>query len=228
MRLLFAEDEQDLNTILTKRLRKEGYSVDSCLDGAEALDYLLLTEYDAAILDVMMPKMDGFTVLKEMRRQGVKTPVLFLTARDAIDDRVKGLDLGAGDYLIKPFSVDELLARVRALIRQSTPAVQSNLLTVADLTVDLRAHRVTRGEREIELTSKEFTLLSYFLHHPNQVLSREQIENHAWDYDYEGASNIVDVYVRYLRKKIDDGFEPKLIQTLRGVGYMLKTPEENG
>ena len=221
MRLLLAEDEWDLNRVLTRKFKDEGYSVDSCYDGEEALDYLLSAEYDGAVLDVMMPKKDGFSVLKETRRKGIKTPVLFLTARDSVSDRVKGLDLGANDYLIKPFSMEELMARIRALFRSSYGA-ESSLLTAADLMVDLSSHRVERDGKVIELSAKEYALLVYLMHNKNIVLSREQIENHIWNFDYEGGTNVVDVYIRYLRKKIDEGHEKKLITTVRGTGYMLK------
>ena len=225
MRLLFAEDERDLNRILTKKLTEEGYSVDSCYDGEEAMDYLTAIHYDGVILDVMMPKADGFAVLENMRKQGIDTPVLFLTARDAVSDRVHGLDLGASDYLVKPFSMEELMARVRALTRRSYDT-QSSTLTAADLTMDLRGHTVTRAGKTIELSAKEYALLSYLLHNKNLVLTREQIEDHIWNADYEGGTNVVDVYIRYLRKKVDDGFEPKLIHTVRGVGYVLREESE--
>ncbi len=227
MRLLFAEDEKDLNRILTQTLTEEGYSVDSCLDGEEALDYLLSAEYDGAILDVMMPGKDGFEIVKEMRAKGIRTPILFLTARDSIADRVHGLDLGADDYLVKPFSIEELLARVRALTRSSYTS-RSSVLTAADLSLDLTAHTVRRAGHLIDLTAKEFALLSYLMHNQNIVLSREKIEDHIWNFDYEGGTNVVDVYIRYLRKKIDEGYEPKLIQTVRGVGYMLKCEDKGG
>ena len=225
MRILLAEDERDLNRILTKRLTEEGYGVDSCLDGAEALDYLRAADYDGAILDVMMPKMDGFAVLARLREEGIGTPVLFLTARDSVEDRVRGLDIGASDYLVKPFSMEELLARVRALLRQGGSA-QSSVLSVGDLQLDLATHRVSRAGREIKLSAREFALLAYLMRNPNRVLSREKIEDHIWNFAYEGGTNVVDVYIRYLRKKIDEDFEPKLIQTVRGYGYRLSG--ENG
>ena len=225
MRILFAEDERDLNRILTKKLTEEGYSVDSCFDGEDALDFLESAEYDGAILDVMMPKLDGFAVLSAMRRKGISTPVLFLTARDSIKDRVRGLDIGADDYLVKPFSMDELLARVRALTRRSF-VTQTSILRVGDLSLDLASHVVKRGDTVIELSAKEFTLLSYLMHNKNIVLSREKIEDHVWNFDYEGGTNVVDVYISYLRKKIDDGHEKKLIRTVRGVGYMLKDEDD--
>ena len=221
MRLLFAEDERDLNRILTKKLTEEGFSVDSCFDGKEALEYLTSTDYDGAILDVMMPGMDGFSVLQSIRRQGVGTPVLFLTARDAVSDRVRGLDAGAEDYLVKPFAMDELLARVRALVRRPFGA-SSSVLTVDDLSLDLAAHTACRAGVHIDLSAKEFALLAYLMHNQNIVLTREKIEDHIWNYRYEGGTNVVDVYIRYLRKKIDEGHEHRLIHTVRGVGYVLK------
>ena len=221
MRLLLAEDERDLNRILTKRLTEEGYGVDSCFDGAEALDYLRAADYDGAILDVMMPKMDGFAVLARLREEGIAAPILFLTARDAVEDRVHGLDLGASDYLVKPFSMEELLARVRVLVRQGS-GVSSSVLAVGDLRMDLAAHTVSRAGRPIALSAREFALLAYFMHNPNIVLSREKIEDHVWNFEYEGGTNVVDVYVRYLRKKIDEGEERKLLHTVRGSGYVLR------
>ena len=224
MRLLLAEDEPDLNRILTKKLSSEGYSVDSCTDGRSALDHLQSTDYDGAVLDIMMPGMDGFELLKRLRSSGKNTPVLFLTARDSIADRVKGLDLGANDYLVKPFSMAELLARVRALTRSSFGAV-SSILKASDLTLDTASRSVSRGGLHIDLTAKEYELLSYLMHNKNIVLSREKIEDHIWNFDYEGGTNVVDVYISYLRRKIDDGFDEKLIRTVRGSGYMLKCPE---
>ena len=220
MRILLAEDETDLNRILTRKLSEEGYSVDSCLDGAEAMEYLEAAEYDGAVLDVMMPRLDGFALVARMREKGIATPVLFLTARDSVEDRVRGLDSGASDYLIKPFSMEELLARVRALIRQGSGA-QSSVLTVGNLRLDLTTHEVSRAGKEIRLSAKEYALLAYLMHNPDRVVSREQIENHIWDFSYEGGTNVVDVYIRYLRKKIDEDFEPKLIQTVRGYGYRI-------
>ena len=221
MRLLFAEDEKDLNTILTKRLSEEGYSVDSCYDGETALEYLDSVEYDGAILDIMMPKRDGFSVVAEIRGKGNEVPILFLTARDAVEDRVRGLDIGANDYLIKPFAISELLARVRALVRRNTKTTGS-ILREGDLSLDLAAHTVTRGDKEIELSTKEFSLLSFLMQNPGIVLSREKIEDHVWNLDYEGGTNVVDVYISFLRKKIDSGFEEKLIHTVRGSGYVFR------
>lgn len=224
MRLLYAEDEEDLNIIVTKKLTEEGFSVDSCFDGREAIDNVQFTEYDAAILDIMMPHADGFAVLKELRKLKKNTPVLFLTARDSIEDRVTGLDSGANDYLVKPFSFEELLARIRVLTREKH-GLTENILSIADLSLNLSSHTVTRGGTEISLTSKEYQLLEYLLYNKEKVLSREKIENHIWNYDYEGGTNVIDVYIRYLRKKIDDGFPTKLIHTVRGAGYVIR--EEN-
>ena len=223
MRILIAEDERDLNALLKKRLEKQGYSVDACSDGQEALDYLEVTEYAAAVFDIMMPKVNGLEVLARIRREGNRTPVLFLTAKDSITDRVTGLDLGADDYLVKPFAFEELLARIRVMIRKSSSvAMNTNVVKVADLTVDLNTHRVFRGEKEIELSSKEFSVLRYLSLNQGIVLSRDKIAQHIWNYDYAGASNVIDVYIRYLRKKIDDPFEKKLIHTVRGAGYVLR------
>ena len=194
MRILVAEDERDMNRLITRTLEKEGYGVDSCHDGDEALNYLDSADYDAAILDIMMPRRDGYEVLKHLRGLGKETPVLFLTARDSIADRVAGLDLGADDYLIKPFDFDELLARIRVLTRK----------------------------RPIELSSREYAILEYMALNQGRVLSREQIEDHIWNFDYSGGTNVVDVYISYLRKKIDSGEEKKLIRTVWGTGWMLK------
>ncbi len=221
MRLLVAEDEKQLNRLITRTLEEAGYSVDSVFDGEAALDYLEAAEYDLAVLDIMMPKLDGISVLKHYRSRGGKTPVLFLTARDGLDDRVQGLDSGADDYIVKPFSFDELLARIRAVVRRSA-ARADNVLTEADLVLDLSSHRVTRSGREIELSSKEYQILEYLMLNKNQVLDREKVRSHIWSWDYDGQSNVVDVYISILRKKIDDGFEPKLIHTVRGSGYILQ------
>lgn len=221
MRILIAEDQKDLNRIITKRLSAEGYYVDSCFDGEEALSYIEMAEYDGIILDIMMPKRDGLSVLHSLREKGIGTPVLFLTARDTVEDRVLGLDSGADDYLVKPFAFDELIARIRAMTRKSA-GNSSNIFSVADLVMDTASHTVTRGGREIALSAKEFSLLEYLLRNKGHVLSRTMIENNLWNFDYSGGTNAVDVYIRYLRKKIDDGFEPKLIHTVRGCGYVLK------
>ena len=221
MRILFAEDERDLNHIITKKLTSQGYSVDSVYDGEEAIDILSYTDYDAVILDIMMPKADGFAVLRALRSKGKNTPVLFLTARDSVQDRVAGLDSGANDYLVKPFSVEELLARIRAMTRTAF-GVSDSLLSVGDLTMDTAAKVVKRGGKEIPLSAKEYALLEYLMHNAGIVLSREKIENHIWNFDYEGGTNVVDVYIRYMRKKIDEGYDKKLIHTVRGRGYVLR------
>ena len=221
MRILLAEDERDLNNIMTQKLTADGYSMDTCYDGKEAMEILSYTDYDAVILDIMMPKADGFEVLRSLRGAGKATPVLFLTARDAIADRVKGLDSGANDYLVKPFSFDELMARLRAMTR-SAFGVTSSVLRIADLTLDSAAQQVCRGGRKISLSVKEYQLLEYLMHNQGIVLSREKIEDHIWNYDYEGGTNVVDVYISYLRKKIDEGYANKLIHTVRGRGYVMR------
>lgn len=221
MRLLIAEDEKNLNKILAQHLQDSGYTVDACFDGEEALDYISITDYDAVILDIMMPRLDGLEVLKRIRADGLDVPVLFLTARDSVADRVAGLDLGADDYLTKPFAFEELLARIRVLVRKRA-GNKTNVYTLADLTVDTQKREVKRGETLISLSSREFAILEYMILNKNIVLSRDNLERHVWNYDYEGSSNMIDVYIRYLRKKIDEGFSPKLIHTVRGAGYVLK------
>lgn len=221
MRILLAEDERDLNNIITQKLTADGYSVDRCFDGEEAINILSYTEFDAVILDIMMPKADGFAVLRALRSAGRPTPVMFLTAKDAVADRVRGLDSGANDYLVKPFSFEELSARLRAMTRTSF-GITSNVLRVADLSMDCTAHTVTRGATEIHLSAKEYAMLEYLMYNQGRVLSREMIEDHVWNFDYEGGTNVVDVYISYLRKKIDDGHDKKLIHTVRGRGFVLK------
>lgn len=221
MRILLAEDERDLNNIITQKLTADGYSVDRCFDGEEAINILSYTEFDAVILDIMMPKADGFAVLRALRSAGRTTPVMFLTAKDAVADRVRGLDSGANDYLVKPFSFEELSARLRAMTRTSF-GITSNVLRVADLSMDCTAHTVTRGATEIHLSAKEYAMLEYLMYNQERVLSREMIEDHVWNFDYEGGTNVVDVYISYLRKKIDDGHSKKLIHTVRGRGFVLK------
>lgn len=221
MRVLIAEDEKDLNKILTDRLKAEHYSVDSCYDGQEALDYLAGAEYDAVILDIMMPLLDGLSVLRTMRRKNDSTPVLLLTAKDSIEDRVQGLDAGANDYLVKPFAVEELLARIRVLLRKPAETPKT-CYQVADLEVHMDSRKVLRGGQEVKLSGKEFALLRYMIQNEGIVLSRDRLEEHLWNFDYAGGSNVIDVYIRYLRKKIDEGHELKLIHTVRGAGYVLK------
>ncbi len=225
MRILVIEDEVNLNDIIVKKLKLERYGVDSCLDGKEALDYIFSTEYDVILMDIMLPKINGFEVLKKIRSKGIKTPVLLLTAKDSIEDRVTGLDLGADDYLVKPFAFDELLARIRVLLRRTSDN-PDNIFKIANLTVDCNSHSVFRDNTSIKLSTREFTILEYMIRNKNRVLSREKIEEHIWDYDYEGGTNIVDVYIRYLRRKIDNNFTPKLIHTVRGIGYVLKVENE--
>ncbi len=221
MRILVAEDEQHLNKLITGKLQAEHYSVDACFNGQEALDYLAGAEYDVIIMDIMMPVLDGLSALQQLRSTGDKTPVLLLTARSGIDDRVAGLDTGADDYLTKPFSFDELLARIRVLLRRNSNQA-SNQITIADLTLDCAARTVTRAGKSIALSSREFDILEYLMRNQGVVLSREKIEQHIWNYDYAGGSNIVDVYIRYLRKKVDADYSCKLIHTIRGAGYVLR------
>lgn len=224
MRILVVEDERDLNRVISKRLESEGYSVDRCFDGEEALDFIDVGEFDAIIMDIMMPRINGIEVLKQMRSRNNTTPALLLTARDGIGDRVNGLDAGADDYLIKPFAFEELLARIRVMTRKAS-GNSTNVFSAADLTMDLNSHTVVRGDVNINLSAKEFEILEYLLRNKGIVLSREKIESHVWNFDYSGGTNVVDVYIRYLRKKIDDEFEPKLIHTVRGCGYVLRVDD---
>lgn len=221
MRILVVEDEKHLNRIISEAVEDEGYSVDSCYNGVEALEYLECAGYDVIILDVMMPKMDGFELVRRLRSRGDNTPVLFLTARDAVADRVQGLESGGDYYLTKPFDFKELMAVVRVMARKYT-GNRSNVYTIADLSLDSNTRTVTRAGKNIELTAKEFSLLEYMMRNKEVVLSREMIENNLWNYDYEGGTNVVDVYVGYLRKKMDTGFSKKLIHTVWGTGWVLK------
>lgn len=225
MRILIAEDDSDLNEIIVKKLSAEGYAVDSCLDGREALAFLESIPYDAAVLDIMMPEMNGLEAVRRLRAGGNMTPVIFLTARDTVEDRVKGLDTGANDYLVKPFSFDELTARLRAMTR-TADRNSTNVYSLVDLSLDCETHIVKRGGKEVSLTVKEYALLEYLLRNKNKVLSRQKIEDNVWNYDYEGGTNVVDVYIAYLRKKIDEGHAVKLIHTVRGIGYCMKKGEE--
>ncbi|WP_146962337.1 response regulator transcription factor [Leptotrichia wadei] len=226
MRLLVVEDEKKLNDLITKKLEKEYYGVDSCFDGEEAVRYVEGTEYDAIILDIMLPKLDGFEVIKRIRTKKNKVPILLLTARDNIDDKVKGLDYGADDYLVKPFIFEELMARIRVLLRRNSGNAD-NIITIANLKVDLDAKTVFRDDVLIKLSGREYSILEYLIRNKGKILPRERIEDHIWNYEYEGGTNVIDVYIRYLRKKIDDGYTPKLIHTVRGLGYVLRVDNEN-
>lgn len=220
MRILIAEDERSLNELITKKLTSDGYSVDSCYDGEEAIHILSYTDFDAVILDIMMPKADGYAVLRSLREAGKKTPVIFLTAKDSIPDRVKGLDSGANDYIIKPFAFEELTARLRAVTRQSF-GMADNTIQVADLVLDCTSQTVTRAGKDIILSGKEYALLEYLMRNNGIVISRQKIEDHIWNFNYEGGTNVVDVYISFLRRKIDDGHDKKLIHTVRGRGYVI-------
>lgn len=222
MRALVAEDEKDLNKVISKRLSSAGYSVDSCYDGAEAQAFLELGVFDVAILDIMMPIQSGLEVVQNIRQKRITTPVLLLTAKDTVQDIVHGLDLGADDYLVKPFSFEELLARIRVMTRKSA-GLRRNLLVVADLVLDIGNRTATRAGKELRLSAKEFEILEYLMRNQGVVLTRKQIEDHAWSFDYAGGTNVVDVYIRYLRKKIDEGHTVKLIQTVRGIGYTIRS-----
>jgi heavy metal response regulator len=220
VRVLVVEDEPRIAEFISKGLTEAGYAVDVAHDGDEALDWISVVDFDLIVLDVMMPKRDGVEVATTLRARGVATPILMLTARDAVDDRIRGLDSGADDYLVKPFAFGELLARLRALSRRE-PVVTNPTLHVADLTLDTTTRIVQRQGQPIDLTNKEYTLLEYLMRHPNQVLTRTMIAEHVWNYDFDNATNVIDVHIRYLRRKIDDPFETKLIQTVRGAGYRI-------
>ncbi len=223
MRILVAEDEQKVASFIQRGLEAEHHAVDVVYDGEAALTRATGGDYDLLILDVMLPKRDGLSVLKELRARKRTLPVLLLTARDTVADKVAGLDSGADDYLTKPFAFEELVARVRALLRRGAPAAPA-VLQLADLRLDPTTREVTRGGRHIDLTAKEYALLEFFLRRAGQVVSRAVIAHHVWGVDFDTFTNVIDVYVNYLRKKIDADFEPKLLQTVRGVGYVLKEP----
>jgi len=227
MRVLVAEDERKISTYLKRGLEEQGYAVDTAFTGREALDYAEAAPYDIIVLDIMLPEMDGLTVCRELRKHGNRTPILILTARDTLDDRVNGLDAGADDYLIKPFALKELLARLRAMSRRNADTPKSPILQISDLTLDTLTRRVKRGVKTIELTSKEYAVLECLLREPDRVLSRTQIAEHVWNYDVNNQSNVVDVYIRNLRRKIDDGVEIKLIHTIRGAGYRLSIENDD-
>ena len=223
MKILIVEDEKGIRDLLVKRLKKH-YSVDACEDGESALDYIRVYTYDAIVLDIMLPKIDGIQVLKHIRNAGNDVPVIMLTAKGEIEDRVAGLDAGADDYLIKPFAFDELLARLRVMTRRKASAKQTTL-SAGDLILDTVSKTVTRAGNPINLTAKEYMLLEYMMLHPNITLTRSQLEQQAWNSRFEGGSNIIDVYIRYLRKKIDTGYDVKRIKTVYGMGYRLEVQE---
>ncbi len=223
MRILVAEDEHKLAAVVRRGLEEHGYAVDVAYDGEDALAMAEVEPYDLIVLDIMLPGIDGLTVCRRLRSERRNMPVLMLTARDTVDDRVAGLDAGADDYLVKPFAFRELLARVRALLRRDGLS-RDPILRVGDLEVDTVSHEVRRNGRQIELTSKEYAMLEYFMRNPNRVLTRTQIAEHVWDYDFMSMSNVIDVYVRYLRRKLGDDQEPRLFRTVRGTGYQLRAP----
>ena len=224
MKILVVEDEKDLNNIITKHLKKNNFSVDSVFNGEEALEYLEYGAYDLIVLDIMLPKINGYEVVKKLRENKNETAVLMLTARDSIEDKIKGLDLGADDYLIKPFDFGELLARIRALVRRKYGNT-SNTMEIDDLCIDIAKKTVVRGGKNIELTGKEYEVLEYLIQNKGHVLSRDKIRDSVWDYGYEGESNIIDVLIKNIRKKIDIGNSKQLIHTKRGLGYVLKEDE---
>ncbi|HGI3859486.1 TPA: response regulator transcription factor [Streptococcus agalactiae] len=221
MKILVVEDEFDLNRSIVKLLKKQHYSVDSASNGEEALQFVSVAEYDVIILDVMMPKMDGFTFLKLLRNKGSQVSILMLTARDAVEDRIAGLDFGADDYLVKPFEFGELMARIRAMLRRTNRQVSSDDIQIQDITINLSTKQVWRNNNLIDLTTKEYEVLEYLARHRDQVLSRHQIREHVWDYDYDGESNIIDVLIKNLRRKLDNNRDGSLIKTKRGLGYVI-------
>jgi DNA-binding response OmpR family regulator len=225
MRILLVEDERKISAYVKRGLEESGYAVDPVYTGREALDWAESASYDLIILDILLPEINGLSVCRELRHRGDRTPVLMLTARDNIDDRVVGLDAGADDYLVKPFALKELLARLRALTRRSGEASKSPVLQFADLSLDTRTHNVQRGGRHIELVAKEYAVLECLMREPERVLTRTQIAEHVWNYDTFNQSNVVDVYIRNLRRKIDDPFKQKFIHTIRGAGYRLSLDE---
>jgi DNA-binding response OmpR family regulator len=227
MRILVVEDNRRLNTSLKTSLEEDGYAVDVVFDGDEGEAYALAAPYDLILLDVMLPKKNGFDLCRDLRQQGINAPVLMLTARDAVDDRVDGLDSGADDYLVKPFSMNELRARLRALLRRNKPE-KTALIQVGDLSMDPANHLVKRGSDPIKLTPREFAILEYLMRSPNRILTREMIEAHVWNFDFISGSNVVDVYIRRLRRKIDAPYQMKFLETVRGVGYRLVSPSGAG
>jgi DNA-binding response OmpR family regulator len=227
MRLLLVEDNKRLSDSLKLTLEDDGYAVDTAFDGPDGEEMGMIDVYDIIILDVMLPGKNGVEVCRSLRNRRIRTPILMLTARDALEDRVLGLDSGADDYVVKPFEVDELRARVRALLRRESGS-KSGTLQVSDLTLDPALHTVSRAGQPIELTAKEFSLLEYLMRYPNYLVTREMAEGHLWNYENLVASNVVDVYIRRLRRKIDDPFEIKLLETVRGAGYRIRITQEKG
>ncbi|WP_148881211.1 response regulator transcription factor [Streptococcus sp. Marseille-P7376] len=225
MKLLLVEDEVDLNRSLTKLLKKEHFSVDSAFDGEEALEFLEMMDYDLIILDIMMPHMDGFAFLEKIRQAGRQVIVLILTARDSLEDKIKGLDLGADDYLVKPFEFEELLARLRALLRRKQRELISQKIDLGHVVLDLTKKAVLKDDQVLDLTAKEYEVLEYLARNLDHILSREQIRDHVWDFDYEGESNIIDVLIKNIRRKIDQDKKQSIIHTKRGVGYVIWSSE---
>lgn len=220
MRVLVVEDEHKIADFIRKGLTEQGHAVDVAHDGEEALDWPAVADFDIIILDVMLPVRDGVEVCRTLRQRGVRTPILMLTAKDAVEDRVRGLDSGADDYLVKPFAFAELLARLRALARRQ-PAILGPLLQIGDLLLDTATRKVSRAGTDMDLTTKEYAILEYLMRHPNQVLTRTMIAEHVWNYDFDNASNVIDVHIRNLRRKIDTAYPEKLIHTVRGAGYRV-------
>lgn len=223
MKLLVIEDEVMLNKSIVKLLKTQQYSVDAAYDGEEAIDYIRATNYDVIISDIMMPRLDGLGVLKYLRNHQIKTPVLMLTAKDTLEDKVTGLDAGADDYLVKPFEFDELLARIRVMLRRNNREILMSTVQFGDCCLDFIKKTVTKNSSLVDLTAKEYALLECLVRHPNVILSREQIREHIWDFDYEGESNIIDVLVKNIRKKLEN---PMVIVTKRGMGYVFKSEEK--
>ncbi|MEZ7726167.1 response regulator transcription factor [Gemella sanguinis] len=221
MKILVVEDERDLNRIITKHLKKNNYSVDSCFDGQEALDFISYSEYDLIITDIMMPNVNGYEFIDKLRANKNNTPVIMLTAKDTLEDKIVGLDSGADDYIVKPFEFDELLARIRVLMRRNY-GLATNIIQIEDVVLDISKKQVTKSKELIDLTGKEYEVLEYLMKNKGSILSRDQILNHVWDYEYVGASNIVDVIIKNIRKKLDRGEGNTIIYTKRGLGYFVK------
>ena len=221
MRILLAEDQEKLNSVVTHKLTREGYAVDSCYNGEDAWDYIESTEYDVVLLDIMMPGISGLDVLKKMRSAGNHTPVIMMTALGQTDDKITGLDMGADDYLVKPVDLDEMIARIRSVIRRSGNK-SSNIIKIQDLTVDIAAKSVSRAGEDIPLTAKEYNIFEYLVQNSGRIISKDQILDHIWNYDFEGDVSIIDVYMHHIRKKVDGKYENKLIRTVKGAGYVVK------